>query len=97
MILAAFQGRARSLATIAVGVGVAAFLSTHAMAGDPTPLKVGAVTRRQRAEQARITTDRVCGSRAKVAMMVLAVKYEMLAVQAEMRELGDKLARHQDD
>jgi hypothetical protein len=45
MILATSQRRASSLATIAMGVGVAAFLSIHAMAGDPTPLKVGAVTR----------------------------------------------------
>ena len=42
-------------------------------------------------------TDRVRGQRAKVAMMILAVNYEMLAVQVETRQLAEKLAKHQDD
>ncbi len=42
-------------------------------------------------------TDRMRGSRAKVAMMNLAVSYEMLAVRAEMRELAEKPTKHQDD
>ncbi len=37
------------------------------------------------------------GPRAKVAMMDLAVSYEMLATRAAMRELAEKLARHKDD
>ena len=41
-------------------------------------------------------TDRMRGPRAKVAMMVLAANYEMLAVRAEQRELGEKLARYKD-
>jgi hypothetical protein len=40
---------------------------------------------RQRAEHARIMTDYLRGPRAKVAMMALAVSYEMLAVRAEQR------------
>jgi hypothetical protein len=53
-------------------------------------------TWRQCAEKARIMTDHVRGPRAKVAMMVLAVNYEMLAVRAEQRELAEKLARYKD-
>ena len=41
-------------------------------------------------------TDRMRGPRAKVAMMGLAVKYEMLAMRAEQRELAEKLARYKD-
>jgi hypothetical protein len=41
-------------------------------------------------------TDRMRGPRAKVAMMTLAVKYEMLAVRTEQRELAAKLARYKD-
>jgi hypothetical protein len=52
---------------------------------------------RQRADHARIMTDHLRGPRAKVAMMSLAVSYEMLAVRAQMREIAKKLARHQDD
>jgi hypothetical protein len=51
---------------------------------------------RQRAEQARIMIDRMRGPRAKVAMMILAVNYEMLAVRAEQRELAEKLARYKE-
>jgi len=39
----------------------------------------------------------VRGPSAKVAMMSLAVSYEMLAVRAEQRELAEKLARRKDD
>ena len=42
-------------------------------------------------------TDRMRGPRAKVAMMILAVNYEMLAVRAQMRELAEKLSKQQDD
>lgn len=41
-------------------------------------------------------TDRMRGPRAKVAMMILAVNYEMIAVRAEQRELAEKLARYKD-
>ena len=41
-------------------------------------------------------TDRLRGVRAKVAMMILAMEYEMLAVRAEQRELAQKPARHRD-
>lgn len=51
---------------------------------------------RQRAKQARIMTGRMRGPRAKVAMMKLAVSYEMIAVRAEQRELAEKLARYKD-
>ena len=51
---------------------------------------------RQRAQQARIRADHVRGPSAKVAMMSLAVSYEMLAVRAAMRELAEKLARYKD-
>jgi len=51
---------------------------------------------RKRAEQARIKTDHMRGPRAKVAMMILAVNYEMIAVRAEQRELAEKLARYKD-
>ncbi len=50
----------------------------------------------QRADEARIMTDRMRGPRAKVAMMILAVNYEMLAMRAEQRELAEKLARYKD-
>ena len=30
-------------------------------------------------------------------MMSLAISYEMLAVRAQMRELEEKLSKHQDD
>ena len=52
---------------------------------------------RQRANHARIMTDHLRGPRTKVAMMALAVSYEMLAVRAQMREIAKKQARHQDD
>lgn len=51
---------------------------------------------RQRAQHARTMTDRLRGARAKVAMMILAMEYEMLAVRAQQRELAQKLARHRD-
>lgn len=51
---------------------------------------------RQRAQHARTMTVRLRGSRAKVAMMVLAMEYEMLAVRAEQREATEKLARYRD-
>jgi hypothetical protein len=51
---------------------------------------------RQCAEQARVMTDHMRGPRAKVAMMILAMNYEMLAVRAEQRELAEKLARYKD-
>ena len=38
-------------------------------------------------------TDQLRGSRAKVAIMILAMEYEMLAVRAEQRELAQKPAR----
>lgn len=41
-------------------------------------------------------TGRMRGPRAKVAMMKLAVSYEMIAVRAEQRELAEKLARYKD-
>ena len=37
------------------------------------------------------------GPHAKVAMMSVAVAYERLALQAEQRELAEKLERHKDD
>ncbi len=46
---------------------------------------------RRRAEQARARTDRVRGAQAKVAMMLLAMNYEMFAVRTEQRELAVKL------
>ena len=51
---------------------------------------------RKHARHARIMTDRVRGPSAKVAMMKLAVSYEMIAVRAEQRELAEKLARYKD-
>jgi hypothetical protein len=42
-------------------------------------------------------TDHVRGPSAKVGMMSLVVSYEMLAVRAQMRELAEKLSKHQDD
>jgi hypothetical protein len=51
---------------------------------------------RQRAKHARIMTDQLRGQSAKVAMMILAVEYEMLAVRAEQREVAEKLARYKD-
>ncbi len=41
-------------------------------------------------------TDHMRGPRAKVAMMVLAVNYEMLAVRARQRELRERPARDKD-
>jgi hypothetical protein len=41
-------------------------------------------------------TDRMRGPRAKIAMMKMAVQYEMLAVRARQRELAAKLARYRD-
>lgn len=49
-----------------------------------------ATTCRARSDHA----DQLRGSRAKVAMMILAMEYEMLAVRAEQRELAQKPARH---
>lgn len=51
---------------------------------------------RRLAEHARIMTDHVRGPGAKVAMMSLAVSYEMLAVRIATRELAAKLARYRD-
>jgi hypothetical protein len=51
---------------------------------------------RYRAQNARIMCDHMRGSSAKVAMMKLAVMYEMLAVRAEQRELAEKLAGYKD-
>ena len=45
LILDPFRRRVSSLATIAMGVGIAALLCVHAVASSPAPLKVGAVTR----------------------------------------------------
>ena len=42
--MAAFRRIARSV-TIGLGVALAAFLASNAQAGEPVPLKVGAVTR----------------------------------------------------
>ena len=47
---------------------------------------------RQHAEHARVMAVQLRGPRAKVAMMNLAVSYEMLAVRAQMRELAGKIA-----
>ncbi len=51
---------------------------------------------RQRADRAWTMTDHMRGPRAKVAMMVLAVNYEMLAVRARQRELRERPARDKD-
>ena len=51
---------------------------------------------RHRAQQARSMTDHVRSAGAKVAMMKLAVNYEMLAVRAEQRELARKPSRQKD-
>lgn len=51
---------------------------------------------RQRAQHARIMVAHLRGPHAKVAMMKLAVSYEMMAVRAEQRELGEKLQRDRD-
>ncbi len=51
---------------------------------------------RQRAERAWVTSERVPGPRAKVAMMRLAMTYEMLGVRAAQREIAEKLARDEE-
>ncbi len=51
---------------------------------------------RLRAAYARFLVYHLPGPHAKVAMMDLAVSYEMLAVQAQQRELAAKLARYKD-
>ena len=46
---------------------------------------------RRRAQQARASTNRMRGAHAKVAMMLLAMNYEMLAVRTDQREVVKKL------